>query len=129
VPILTDAHKKRRVEWAIAHANQDWSKVVFTDETSFQMFRNTLLAFHKKGPRRLQKPMPKHPYKVHFWGAITVNGTINYFMFTQNLNGELYRTILTQNLFPSVRRRMRNDWVLQQDNDPKHTAKETAELI
>jgi transposase len=129
VPILTDAHKKYRVEWAIAHANQDWSKVIFTDETSFQMFRNTLLAFQKKGQRRLKKPMPKHPYKVHFWGAMTANGTIDYFMFTQNMNGELYRTILTKNLLPSARRKMRDGWVFQQDNDPKHTAKETVELI
>ena len=53
--------------------------------------------------------MPKHPYKSIFGSQITANGTIDYFMSTQNLNGELYRTILTQNLFPSAREKMHND--------------------
>jgi transposase len=129
VPILTADHKKARVAWAKAHVHENWNKVVWTDETSFQMFSNTMRAFHKDDEAPLEKPIPKHPYKIHFWGAFSASGTIDYYMFTQNLNGELYRTILTNNLFPNARRKMRKDWVLQQDNDPIHRAHETLALL
>jgi len=40
-PMLTEEHKRRRVEWAQTHLNDSWNKTVFTDETAFQLFRNT----------------------------------------------------------------------------------------
>jgi len=42
IPFLTDNHKKRRIEWALSHAKLNWKKVVFSDETTFQMYRNTI---------------------------------------------------------------------------------------
>ena len=129
VPILTDDHKKNRLEWALAHAKQDWKKVVFTDETTFQMFRNTIKAFQKGEKQQLEKPMPKHPYKIHFWGAFSAIGTISYSMFTETLDGALYRQILTSSFFPEVRHIMPRNWVFQQDNDSKHTAHETVALL
>ena len=42
-----------------------------------------------------------------------------------------YQGILEQNVLPSVRKLglSRRSWVIQQDNDPKHTAKSTQEWI
>lgn len=129
VPFLTQPARDRRVEWALAHRHQNWKKVIFSDETTFQMFRNTIRVFHKKENLPPQKPMPKHPYKIHFWGAFSISGTIDYYMFTENLTGDLYRHILSNNLFPSASLKMPRNWIFQQDNDPKHTAGETAILL
>lgn len=41
-PMLTRSHKEKRVEWAQRHINDDWNRTVFTDETSFWLFGNTV---------------------------------------------------------------------------------------
>ncbi len=42
----------------------------------------------------------------------------------------MYREILANNLLPSVRAlKMGRGWVFQHDNDPKHTARATKELL
>jgi hypothetical protein len=46
-PVLTKDHKLRRVEWAQRHLDTDWSRVVFSDETSYQLFRNTVRRWSK----------------------------------------------------------------------------------
>src|SRR5579871_370151 len=33
-PLLSDNHRDNRLEWAKANKNTDWSKVIFTDETT-----------------------------------------------------------------------------------------------
>jgi len=128
-PLLTPEQCERRVEWAIAHLRQNWKNVVFSDETTFQMFRNTMKAFHKVGTSVPYKGVPKHPAKVHVWGAFSARGTIGFHMFTQNMDGQLYREILTNNLFENASRIMPSRWTFQQDNDLKHRAKETSRLL
>ena len=55
-PMLTPDYKKRRVEWAKKHLNDNWKKTLFTDETAFQLFRNTIKRWHKgKRPVRSNK--------------------------------------------------------------------------
>ena len=41
-PMLTQDQKDVRVQWAIKHQNDDWSRTIFTDETCYQLFRNTI---------------------------------------------------------------------------------------
>jgi len=47
IPFLTAIHKQHRVEWATKYKNQNWKQVVFSDETTFQMFQNTQKVFYK----------------------------------------------------------------------------------
>ena len=101
--MLTDSAKNYRVEWAKSHLNKNWKKVIFSDETTFQLFRNTTLVRYKVGQEKPRRAIVKHPLKVHAWGAFCSRGAVG---FTENMNGELYRKILTQ-----------------LDNNPKHTAK------
>ena len=63
VPLLTAKQRERRVEWAIAHARQNWKTVVFSDESIFQMFRNTMPAFYKAGTDIPQKGFQNIPPK------------------------------------------------------------------
>ena len=41
-PMLTQQQKDARVQWAIKHQNDDWSRTIFTNETCYQLFRNTI---------------------------------------------------------------------------------------
>ena len=56
-PMLTEEHKRRRVEWAQTHLNDNWNKTVFTDETAFQLFRNTVERWYKN--KRPTRRIPK----------------------------------------------------------------------
>jgi transposase len=127
IPFISEAAKARRVFWAESHLRQKWEKVVFSDETSFQMFSNkTLMRFKGRRPGR---GVVKYPFKVHVWGAFCAQGTIGFHMFSENLDGHLYREILSKNLFQQASQVLGKSWIFQQDNDPKHTAKLTKELL
>jgi hypothetical protein len=39
-PMLTQEQKRKRLTWCLEHRNTDWSKMVFSDEASFQLFSN-----------------------------------------------------------------------------------------
>ncbi|GES78514.1 hypothetical protein RCL_jg1244.t1 [Rhizophagus clarus] len=41
-PILTANYKLKRIEWTKKHLNNDWNNTLFSDETAFQLFQNTL---------------------------------------------------------------------------------------
>ena len=66
----------------------------------------------------------KHPLKLHIWGCFSSKGFGEIFMFTQNLNSDLLCTIYERALLPSAEIWF-DDWILQEDNDPKHMAKKS----
>jgi hypothetical protein len=41
-PMLTNEQKCYRIHWSRSYMNDDWTRAVFTDESSFQLFRNTI---------------------------------------------------------------------------------------
>ncbi len=51
-------------------------------------------------------------------------------MINVTMNSAVYQKILKDNVRPSVRDlKLKRTWVLQQDNDPKHTSKSTSEWL
>ena len=46
-PMLTVAHKEAHVSWATRHLNDNWETTLFSDETAFQLFRNTITQWYK----------------------------------------------------------------------------------
>ena len=63
---MTQKAKENRLSWVRDHVNYNWKKVVFSDETTIQMFCNTLPAWSRDA--KPIAPMVKHPFKVHIWG-------------------------------------------------------------
>ena len=100
------------------------------------MFRNTQKVYYKSGTQPPRKAMVKHPYKIHAWGAFSVKGPIGFFLFTDIMDGALYRKILTENLFENANKIMGKNWVFQQYNNlstqlknKETSCKEMAETI
>ena len=129
-PMLTVEQKQNRVEWAKTHQDDDWNRTIFTDESSFQMFRNTVRRW-SKNPEIEVKRIPKNRQKVHIWGAISIKGVVGYHTFRTNLNGIYFVDILKHHLLRGVTIQFKWQWRLQQDNDPKHksgVAKNSSEI-
>jgi transposase len=45
--MLTSDDKQRRVQWAKQHQNDDFKRTIFTNESSFKLFRNTIRRWTK----------------------------------------------------------------------------------
>ncbi len=125
-PMLTDVHKQKRIEWAQNHLNDDWNQTLFSDETAFQLFRNTVERWFKN--KRPIRPMPKDRTKIFAWGGFCIKGKTSLFCFRRIMNAEFYVEIL-QNHIPEIDGMLGDDWRLQQDNDPKHTSRLAKEFL
>jgi transposase len=102
-PMLTFAHKQARVEWAQKHLDDNWGRMFFSDETAFQLFRNTVKRWHK-GSRPV-RPIPKDRTKIKAWGGFWKGGKSNLFCFKEIINAEFYTEILRNNI-PDVKEKL-----------------------
>jgi transposase len=123
-PLLSDTHRDNRLKWAKKNKKTDWSKIIFTDETTISQFSKPKKVWRYKG-EKIKAPTVKHSAKVHVYGCFSEKGFGNIYCFTENLNAELLCTIYKKTLLPSARNFFgedNNNWKLQEDNDPKHTS-------
>jgi len=127
-PMLTDQQRHRRLQWAMAHKDDDWRRTVFSDESSIQLFRNTVRCW-TKNPRIEIKRVPKNRTKIFVWGAISSKGVIGLCLFRGIMDSARYIDILKKNLLPATGRIFGNNWRFQHDNDPKHTARMTKRFL
>ena len=64
------------------------------------------------------------------WGCFAASGPGRLAVINGTMNSAVYQKILKENVRPSVRDlKLKRTWVLQQDNDPKHTSKSTSEWL
>ncbi|GET04696.1 IS630 family transposase [Rhizophagus clarus] len=105
-PLLFEQHRIKRLKWAKKHKNFDWNKVIFTDESTFQLFQSNR--------------------KVHVWGCFSVQGFGKLICFERNLDALFMCSIYERGLIPSACELFgidSIDWILQEYNDPKHRSK------
>lgn len=124
-PLLSEKHVEKRLAWAKENLDRDWDNVIFTDESSFWAWSSLSKAWSTKSNRILQRTV-KHPLKIHVWGCFCKRGFGCLFLFTDNLNAEKMRTIYQKYLLKSAEKFFgfdKTNWVLQEDNDPKHRSK------
>lgn len=60
---------------------------------------------------------------IQVWGCITSEGVGDLIKIDEKLTAQKYKDILEEYAVPSGTRLIGNNFILQQDNDPKHTAR------
>jgi transposase len=73
--MLKPEEKQRRIQWVRQHQNDDFTRTIFTGESLFQLFRNTVRRWSKH-PNNELKCKPKNRQKIHVWGAVSVKGVL-----------------------------------------------------
>ncbi len=138
-PLLTKKNTKACLTFAkqYLYYPQDFlANILWTDATKVELFgrcvpryswRKINKAFHKKDII----PTVKHGGgNVMVWGCFAASGPGRLAIIDGTMNSALYQKILKENVRPSVYDlKLRHTWVMQQDNDPKHTSKSTSEWL
>lgn len=106
---------------------EDWSKVLFSDETSVKQFA-TYFPRVRRPPRtrfvaRYTVPVVKHSPTVMIWGCMSAAGVGSLWFMPKDstINSAVYLKILQEHL-PTQMARLNCD-VLQQDGAPSHSAR------
>ena len=81
---------------------EDFSNVIFSDECTIQLEHHGRLCFRKRLQPRKLKPHPKHPAKLHIWGAISSRGAASVVMFTRIMESIRFGEILDASLVPFI---------------------------
>lgn len=130
-PYLRHGNKAKRLDYARKHRNwgaEKWQQVLWTDESKFEIFGCSRRQFVRRraGERYnnecLQATVKHGGGSLQVWGCISANGVGDLVRINGVLNAEKYRQILIHHAIPSGRRMIGPKFILQHDNDPKHTA-------
>ena len=122
--LIRTQNKDKRLQWAREHLDDEFTDVVWTDETTVQLEAHRRFCCRKKGQKPRYKPRPKHPVKVHVWAGISHRGSTRICIFEGIMNADLYVQILEECLVPFVRETYPDGHRFMQDNDPKHTSRQ-----
>lgn len=131
-PLVSLKNRKARQEFAKVHKDwnqQQWSKVLFTDESKFMMFGSDGIKYVRRplNARFNSKyllPTVKHGGgNIMVWGAFSRDGVGPIHRIDGIMDQVMYADIMKKIMLPHGKDKMPRGWILQQDNDPKHTAK------
>lgn len=137
-PYISEKNRRARIAFAREHINwtsEQWSKVIFTDESKFNRFGSDGRSYVRRriGEEfdwRCTKPTVKGGGgSVLIWGSMSINGTGPSYRIEGIMDRFVYLRILENILLPFAEEFMPNDWIYQADNDPKHTARVVKQFL
>lgn len=130
-PLISLKSRLARVEFAKKHLKwtvQDWSKVLWSDESKFMMFGNDAPQFVRRPPcqrfhPKYQLPTVKHGGgNIMVWGCFSRDGVGPIHQIDGIMDRFVYKNIVNSIMLPHAKDKMARGWIFQQDNDPKHTS-------
>ena len=137
MPLLKIKHVKDRLKFVEIYEKkvmQFWEKVIWSDEKKVELFgRNTATSVWRKNGTAFKKRNTISTVKlgggsIMIWRCFSSKDTGELQVIHGRMNGSIYREILEKNLQKSATSLgSGRNFVLQHDNDPKHTAKLTKE--
>lgn len=132
-PFINKINRNKRKAWCKAHlawTKEDWAKVLWSDESPFVLRFNRKTRVWRRHNERYEifatRATVKHDVKINVWGCFSALGVGDLHLIDGIMDKHQYKSILENQMLPSVRRLYRGEnYIFQQDNDPKHTAKTT----
>lgn len=138
-PFISAVNEQKRLKFAREHQKKDeafWERVLFTDESKFNIYGSDGRGYvWRKNKEALKKENLRATVKhgggsVLVWGCMAASGVGNLHFIDGIMDQYVYRNILHDNLPASVARLgLPCNWIFQQDNDPKHTARSVKEWL
>lgn len=132
VPNLTKVQKRKRLLWCKQHLEDDanfWNKVIFSDETKFDLHPKTRKIVRRPPGKRLADKYTKKTVKfspgLMIWGAVRSDGTTVLERCEGNVDSLEYQRILNEAL-PKIYTRRH---LLQQDGATCHTSASTKHYL
>jgi len=118
---VSDVNKRLRLKYCRRFLNYSFNKVLFTDESIFQLNSNNTKLFHFKGekPPKAVKLNPNS--KIMIWAGVSYYGKTSLHFITQKMKADGYLRLLKQH-----RREMkgiftgRGPWRFLHDGAPPH---------
>jgi transposase len=130
VPDWTESQVAKRLEYCEDHADDDFSKTVFTDEKLFIVDKRGIVHWIIRGEQSpLFVPTKKFTAQVMVWGAVGWSGKADLYFLQEKeaLNAEKYLEILEAADLPAFRDKKR--WRFQHDLATPHQAKTVKQSI
>jgi len=134
-PLIRKANKIKRLEFAKKYADKPvdfWKKILWSDESKFDLFghkqraRVWLKPCEKLLDKNVQKTIKHGGGSIMVWGCFAWSGLGNLVDINGIMTADVYINILNENLEESLLKvGLEDDFIFQQDNDPKHTAGKT----
>lgn len=126
-PALTPFHKTQRVNWCEQYLDHDWSRTIFSDESYFQLERNTLKVWCTT---KLKKEKHVKSPAVMVLAAISSQGVLPAIIDTKSVNSISYCGFLDELYFPHSSAIFSDgDWYWQHDNAPAHSSYYTQDYL
>lgn len=132
-PFLSKAQMKRRLQWTLDHRGwtvEQWRRVLWTDESPFVLRFNCKKKVWRRHDERDDPKCTigtvKHDRKINVWGSFAANGVGMLHRIEGIMDRFVYLDIVENCLIPSRDLLFADigteNSLVQQDNDPKHTA-------
>lgn len=146
-PMLSEANKQARVQFARDNKGRDWNQVMFTDRKKFLLKSpgsSIGPVTWTVGDRKRSATRVTHPAVVNVYAGLTIHGVTKCHVVTgttgvkttylnkklqpaRNITHDEYSDVVKQTFIPEGDKLFRvkgvtKDWGLQQDNDPTHKA-------
>jgi transposase len=124
-PLLKICHIERRLTWAHEHLDRNWTRVIFSDESTFELPYGATRAWQVRGNPKVI-PAVAHPPKVNVWGCFSSRGFGKLVLIHGILKSDQMVKVYERGLLPSAEKFFgagNQNWHLLEDMDPKHTSK------
>ena len=136
-PFISEKNKQRRLKWAKSHREwslEDWRRVIWSDESPFMLRYQgkkwVLRCYNQRYENMFMQGTIKHDKKINVWGCFAYHGVGHLHLVDGIMDQKQYKQILIHHYQPSAEMLFpAGNYIFQQDNDPKHTAKTVQEYI